>query len=302
MTRMAQAACSMSAADRDQRLPSPGTGDELDGLARSFNGLLERLHEALERQMSVHRRRLAPVADAPDGRARPDRGRTPPRPHRRRNTGAPSKTSTARPSGSSRSWTRCCSWRGPRRRPHGPISSGSSSPPGLETTSAAGRATSVPSISARISNSGEPAWVRVHPHLLGQLLDNLLENACKYSAPGTPIHVSLERDGDRIAMAVQDQGPGLPPEELPHIFEPFYRTAEARRLGQSGVGLGLAVVRRIADVLGGTIDVTSEPGRGSRFVLHLPIASRRRCRPRVHCQILGGIVADGGLSEAGFPA
>ncbi len=85
-------------------------------------------------------------------------------------------------------------------------------------------------------------------------------------------------------MAVQDQGPGLPPEELPHIFEPFYRTAEARRLGQSGVGLGLAIVRRIADVLGGSVDVSSEPGRGSRFVLHLPMAGHTIRRPRVHCE------------------
>ena len=78
---------------------------------------------------------------------------------------------------------------------------------------------------------------------------------------------------------MQDQGPGLPPEELPHIFEPFYRTAEARRLGQSGVGLGLAIVRRIADVLGGSVDVSSEPGRGSRFVLHLPIATNKPSAP-----------------------
>ncbi len=84
-------------------------------------------------------------------------------------------------------------------------------------------------------------------------------------------------------MAVEDQGPGLSTDELPHIFEPFYRTAEARRRGQSGVGLGLAIVRRVADVFGGTVEASSEPGRGTRLVLRLPIAGDTMPAPR-HCE------------------
>ena len=110
-----------------------------------------------------------------------------------------------------------------------------------------------------------------HPPLLGQLLDNLLDNAAKYSAPGTPIEVRVWRSGDHVAMAVQDRGMGLSPEDRSHLFEPFYRSAEARRRGHPGVGLGLAVVRRIAAVFGGTIEVQSEPGRGSTFTLRLPV-------------------------------
>ena len=104
------------------------------------------------------------------------------------------------------------------------------------------------------------------------MLDNLLENACKYSAPGTPIIVRTWREPGAVAMAVEDRGGGIPAEDLPHVFEPFYRAESARRLGRAGVGLGLAVAHRIAMAVGGTIDVASDPGRGSRFVLRLPEA------------------------------
>ncbi len=117
---------------------------------------------------------------------------------------------------------------------------------------------------------GEPLRARVHRPLLGQLLDNLLENACKYSAPGTPINVRAWCEPDVVAVAIEDGGCGIPAEDLPHVFEPFYRAETARRLGQSGVGLGLAVARRIAASHGGTISALSEPGRGSRFVVRLP--------------------------------
>jgi signal transduction histidine kinase len=75
-----------------------------------------------------------------------------------------------------------------------------------------------------------------------------------------------------VALAVEDHGCGIPAEELARVFEPFYRAESARRLGQAGVGLGLAVVRRIAETHGGTITAESEPGRGSRFVVRLPRA------------------------------
>src|SRR5207253_2165444 len=90
---------------------------------------------------------------------------------------------------------------------------------------------------------------RVQPVLLGQLLDNLLENAFKYSEPGSPVTVSLAREANAVVLAVRDAGCGIAPEDLPHIFEPFYRAADVRRRGQPGVGLGLAVVRRIAVAL-----------------------------------------------------
>ncbi len=111
-----------------------------------------------------------------------------------------------------------------------------------------------------------------HPPLLGQLLDNLLDNAAKYSAADSPIQVRVWRAGNHVALAVLDRGLGISDQDRVHLFEPFFRSAEARRRGYPGVGLGLAVVRRIAAVFGGTIEVASEPGRGSTFMLRLPRA------------------------------
>ena len=106
------------------------------------------------------------------------------------------------------------------------------------------------------------------------MLDNLLENACKYSEPGTSIIVRAWCEPAAVALAVEDCGCGIPAEELSRVFEPFYRAESARRLGRTGVGLGLAVARRIAVTHGGTITAESEPGRGSRFVVRMPRGSR----------------------------
>src|SRR5262249_2757283 len=115
-----------------------------------------------------------------------------------------------------------------------------------------------------------PLGARVHAPLLGQLLDNLLDNACKYSEPGSTITVRLGRGPGVVGLAVEDAGGGIAAEDLPHLFEPFYRSPDARRQGRVGVGLGLAVAQRIATAFRGTIRVESEPGRGSRFLLELP--------------------------------
>jgi heavy metal sensor kinase len=113
-------------------------------------------------------------------------------------------------------------------------------------------------------------WVMAQAPLMGQLLDNLLDNACKYSAAGTPITVSLAREAGVVNLTVTDAGRGIAGEDLPHIFEPFYRSEQARRQGMSGLGLGLAVAQRIALALGGTLSVESQARQGSRFTLQLP--------------------------------
>jgi signal transduction histidine kinase len=113
------------------------------------------------------------------------------------------------------------------------------------------------------------------------LLDNLLENASKYSGPGTPIIVRAWGEPGAVALAVEDCGCGIPAEDLPRIFEPFYRAESARRLGLAGVGLGLAVARRIAATHGGTITGESEPGQGSRFVVRFPRAPAPEVAPAV---------------------
>jgi signal transduction histidine kinase len=103
-------------------------------------------------------------------------------------------------------------------------------------------------------------------------VDNLLDNACKYSESGTPIRLNLGWDGNGVTLTVSDQGVGIRDEDLPYLCDPFYRSSEARRLGRPGVGLGLTVVQRIATVLGGELTIDSKPGQGSRFSIFLPAA------------------------------
>jgi signal transduction histidine kinase len=98
--------------------------------------------------------------------------------------------------------------------------------------------------------------------LLGQLLDNLLENACKYSGPVTPIIVRAGCEPGAVVLAVEDRGCGIPAEDLPRVFEPFYRAESARRLGGAGVGLGLAVARRIAATHLGMLFAETSTNRG----------------------------------------
>lgn len=122
----------------------------------------------------------------------------------------------------------------------------------------------------RFETHADPAPVVTHPALLGQVLDNLLDNACKYSEPGTPVTVAVRAAADGVTLAVVDEGCGIGPDERERVFEPFYRSAQARWAGTPGVGLGLTVVRRLASLLGGRVMAESEPGKGSRFAVTLP--------------------------------
>jgi signal transduction histidine kinase len=116
----------------------------------------------------------------------------------------------------------------------------------------------------------DPPWLRVQPSLLGELVNNLLDNASKYSAPGTSITVRLRREGQVVLLAVEDRGIGIAEGEIPHVFEPFYRSSEARHKDSAGLGLGLSVALRLARPFGGTIGVVSHPGRGSTFTIRFP--------------------------------
>jgi signal transduction histidine kinase len=116
-----------------------------------------------------------------------------------------------------------------------------------------------------------PAPVMANPALLGQVLDNLLDNACKYSKPGTPVVVTVETRADEAVLTVSDRGCGIAADELPLVCEPFFRSAQARWVGAQGVGLGLTVARRLVALMSGRLDVESEVGSGSRFHVVLPL-------------------------------
>jgi two-component system, OmpR family, sensor histidine kinase KdpD len=114
--------------------------------------------------------------------------------------------------------------------------------------------------------------LRADPAILRKVLCNLLENAAKFSAPGTPITVTARAEGTDVGISVADQGAGIDSWEQSLIFERFYR-GQSQADGTSGTGMGLAISRAIAEAHGGRIEVVSQPGKGSVFTLVLPLAS-----------------------------
>lgn len=124
-------------------------------------------------------------------------------------------------------------------------------------------------------HESEPAaWVHAQPSLLGQVLENLLDNACKYSEPGTPIVVSVETRAHLSVLTVEDRGCGIEADEQSLVLQPFYRSRQARWLGKPGLGLGLTVVVRLLAMMGGQLRVSSEPEQGSRFSVVLPASGQ----------------------------
>jgi signal transduction histidine kinase len=271
VARMSEAARAMGADERERRLPVPRTDDELQDLGDAFNGLLARLQEAFERQRrftgdASHQLRtpLAALLGQIEVALRRER--------------------------SADEYRRVLTLVHDRAAHLGQMvemllflsrADAEAELPDLETLA----------LSAWI-DSQRPRWsddpraadlrfslgdgshmARVHPPLLGQLLDNLIDNACKYSAAGTPITVRIGRESGLVALAVEDRGCGIDAEDLPHIFEPFYRSPRARLAGSGGVGLGLSVAQRIAASFHGTLIARSERGKGSCFVLLLPEAA-----------------------------
>ena len=108
---------------------------------------------------------------------------------------------------------------------------------------------------------------------LGRALSNLLDNAAKYGQRPCRIDVSVMRAGRHVQFAVRDDGPGVPSNEQPHLFEKFVRGEDATRRGIRGTGLGLAIVSHVTRAHGGTVTVESEPGRGSTFRIVVPAAT-----------------------------
>jgi two-component system OmpR family sensor kinase len=124
-----------------------------------------------------------------------------------------------------------------------------------------------------VQDVAESLRVRVGPGLLALVVTNLLENAVKFSGAGGEIAVTARREDGHAVLAVTDAGPGLAPEELPRVFERFYRGRAAGAPDAAGVGLGLAIVRAVVESHGGRITVDSAPGLGATFTVRLPLAA-----------------------------
>lgn len=123
-----------------------------------------------------------------------------------------------------------------------------------------------------------PAPVDADPVRLRQVVDNLLDNAVKYGRTGGRVQVRCGREagaaGDRVLLEVSDDGIGVPPEELPQLFERFYRASTGRARTVDGTGLGLAVVRAVTEAHGGTVEASAAPGgAGLRIAVRLPLAT-----------------------------
>ena len=115
---------------------------------------------------------------------------------------------------------------------------------------------------------GDAQWVK-------QALINLLDNALRYTPSGGSVTVRLQTDGEWVSVAVEDTGHGIEPENIPHLFERFYRTDWARAKDAAGTGLGLPIVKEIAEAHGGTISVASQIHKGSIFTLRFPISTNQ---------------------------
>jgi two-component system phosphate regulon sensor histidine kinase PhoR len=114
----------------------------------------------------------------------------------------------------------------------------------------------------------QPCWDAA---AVEQSLVNLLDNAIKHSPSGSTVEIGVEPEDGKIRVWVEDSGPGIPVPEQRRIFELFYRHGTELRRETKGVGIGLTIVRSVAEAHGGRVIVDSELGRGSRFSLELPI-------------------------------
>jgi two-component system heavy metal sensor histidine kinase CusS len=128
------------------------------------------------------------------------------------------------------------------------------------------RVTLEPSADAR------PLAVRGERSELVRALRNLVDNAVNHSPPGGKVTISIELVGERISVAVVDQGPGVAPKDVPYLFEPFFRGSKDQASDRPGTGLGLPIARDIARAHGGDLRFATDQSAGCRFVLELPLA------------------------------
>jgi signal transduction histidine kinase len=269
VTRMT-AAATATAADF-ARLPVPAARDELHDLATAFNGLLGRLQDAFERQRrftaeASHQLRTPLTAMLGQMEVALRRDRDPAEYRRTLATGIDQARRLnrvvemllflARAEAEARlpdlEPTDLAAW--------------------LPTHVAESWASNPRYAGITLDLPAGPQVARVEPALLGQAVDNLIDNALKYGPPGSPVAVRLAAGSGDIVLSVEDGGPGVTDDDPGRVFEPFFRSANARRAGVAGVGLGLAVAARIVAAFGGTITHEAAAG-GCRFAVRLPAQS-----------------------------
>ena len=123
-----------------------------------------------------------------------------------------------------------------------------------------------------VTSDLESTWVSADATRLVQVINNLLENAAKFTVAGGCIHVRVEASAEEAVVRILDDGRGIDSRTLPHIFDFFAQADDALDRSHGGLGIGLTVVRRLVELHGGSVEAQSEGvGQGSEFVLHLPV-------------------------------
>jgi two-component system phosphate regulon sensor histidine kinase PhoR len=122
-------------------------------------------------------------------------------------------------------------------------------------------------ITINFQEPDKPIMLAADSRYFSQVIINLLDNAIKFSSPNQPIELALSESDDSIVLSVKDYGCGIPSEDLPRIFERFYRVDKSRSDESEGTGLGLAIVKHIVEVHNGHIKVESDLGKGTTFIL-----------------------------------
>jgi len=269
VTRMAVAAREMNVDDLGRRLATSATGDELEDLSRAFNNLLDRLQESFQRQQrftgdASHQLRtpLAAMLGQVEVALRRER---PAEEYQRVLTTVQQKAGHLRRIVEAllflaRSGTEASPPARERVHLHDWL------PGYLSTWSEHARAKDI----LLECDGAASDYVDVQPALMGELLNILIDNACKFSRPETPITVRLHHEQNVVGIQVEDQGCGISAADLPHVFTPFFRSADTRQRGVEGIGLGLSIAKRLAEACGGVLTATSQVGRGSCFTLKLP--------------------------------
>jgi len=130
-----------------------------------------------------------------------------------------------------------------------------------------------------VSMPPEPMWLHADASRLEQVVVNLLTNAAKYTDEGGHIWLTARQEGDACVLRVRDTGVGIAAELLPHIFDLFMQAERLMDRSQGGLGIGLSLVRRLVELHGGTVDVSSGPGKGSEFVVRLPVGPMPTLQP-----------------------
>ena len=265
VARMAAAASEMEAAQLEKRLPLVHSGDELEALGLAFNGLLDRVQDAFERQQrftgdASHQLRtpLTVLLGEVEVALRRERSNEE---YQRVLGSVHHQTERLRQIVESLLFLARADAEAqlPQRER---IDLARWLPSHLQMWNAHPRSRDLVSLV-------KSAFVSAQPVLLGELLNILIDNALKHSSPGSPVTIRIDTVDGAVDISVEDRGTGIRSDELPHLFEPFFRSPTARLQGVEGIGLGLSVARRIAAAFGGSLSASSQLGEGSRFALRL---------------------------------